>query len=100
MINIDRVRKLIKDGKYIISRHARIRMFERNITTEKIMNVILYGEVVEEYLDDKPCPSLLMLGFVENEPYHVVLADCGDYVVIITVYKPSEDKWYEYRFRR
>ena len=100
MVDIDKIRKLIKDGKFIISRHARIRMAERNITTEKVMNVILHGEVIEKYQDDKPCPSILMLGFVEGEPYHVVLADCGDYVVIITVYKPSKDRWYEHRFRR
>jgi len=45
MVNIDKIRKLIKDGKFIISRHARIRMAERNITTEKVMNVVLHGEV-------------------------------------------------------
>jgi len=74
-------------------------MFQRNISTEDIKEIIMKGEVIEEYTDD-PCPSALILGFLQNSPYHVVVAECEDHVRIVTVYKPEEDKWIDYRTRR
>ena len=41
-----------------------------------------------------------MLGFAEDIPYHVVVAQCEDHIRIVTVYKPEEDKWIGYRIRR
>jgi hypothetical protein len=35
-------------------------MVERGIYTDDIVYVIQYGEIVEEYSDDKPCPSFLI----------------------------------------
>ncbi len=75
-------------------------MFERNISTDEIVKVVLNGEIIEEYLNDKPCPSVLILGFSGGNPLHVVIAQCEDHVRIITVYKPETDKWIDYRVRR
>ena len=44
----------------------------------------------DEYPEDEPCPSALMLGFLENTPYHVVIAQCEDHMRIVTVYYPKE----------
>jgi hypothetical protein len=75
-------------------------MFQRNVSTDDIKSIIIKGEIIEEYLDDEPCPSILMLGFVVDTPYHVVVAQCEDHARIITIYKPEEDKWIRYRIRR
>ncbi|MFQ6056505.1 MAG: DUF4258 domain-containing protein [Methanosarcinales archaeon] len=75
-------------------------MFQRNVSTDDIKEVVMNGEIIEEYIDDEPCPSTLILGFLENHPYHVVVAECEDHARIVTVYKPKEDKWIGYRTRR
>ena len=99
-INFDRIKKLVKEDNFVISNHARVRMFQRNVSTDDIKRVITSGEVIEEYADDKPCPSVLILGFLKDTPYHVVVAECEDHARIITVYVPSEKKWIDYKIRR
>ena len=98
-IDHTRLTKLFLEDNFIISDHARVRMFQRNVSTEDIGQVILYGEMIEEYTDDEPCPSALFLGYVGGTPYHVVLAQCKDHVRVVTVYLPEKDKWIDYRVR-
>jgi hypothetical protein len=70
-------------------------MAEREIDRAAVLAVVYGGEVIEEYPDDSPCPSALVLGFVANRPLHVVVAlDAnGPDAYIITVYQPSPDKF-------
>jgi len=56
--------------------------------------------IIEEYPDDAPCSSMLILGFLDKTPYHVVVAQCEDHTRIITVYPPEEDKWVDHKIRR
>ncbi|MHB8180522.1 MAG: DUF4258 domain-containing protein [Acidithiobacillus ferrivorans] len=44
------------------SRHALQRMFQRAITEETILHPLGNGQIVEEYPDDHPYLSRLMLG--------------------------------------
>jgi hypothetical protein len=92
--------KLFQQNKFLISNHARIRMFQRNISTNEIRKIIENGEIIEDYSNDKPCPAALLLGFIENESYHIVIAQCEDHARVITVYHPEKDKWIDYRIRR
>ena len=98
-INHTRLTKLFLEDNFIISDHARVRMFQRNVSTEDIGQVVLYGKMIEEYTDDEPRPSALFLGYVGGTPYHVVLAQCKDHVRVVTVYRPEKDKWIDYRVR-
>jgi hypothetical protein len=41
-------------------------MFERNISDEVVEKVIKNGKIIEEYLDDKPYPSFLILGYEKD----------------------------------
>ena len=100
MDNKERITDLIKSGEILISHHARVRMFERNVSTDGLITVILSGEIIEEYHDDELCPSFLIMGSVEAVAYHAVIAVCMDHIRVITVYIPEEDKWIEYRRRR
>ena len=99
-LNLKRIKRIVEEDNFAISAHARIKMFQRNVSTDDIKGLVIKGEIIEEYIDDEPCPSALMLGFLENSPYHVVIAECEDHVRIITVYIPEEDKWIRYRIRR
>ncbi|HQN92167.1 MAG TPA: DUF4258 domain-containing protein [Methanoculleus sp.] len=51
-------------------------MFGRNISTDDLFLAIRTGEIIESYPDDEPCPSALMLGFIGDHAYHVVLGIC------------------------
>jgi len=97
---LERINTFLKEDRFFVSKHARIRMFQRNISTDDIKEAIMGGEIIEEYVEDEPCPSALVLGFLESTPYHVVVAQCRDHVRIVTVYRPEEDKWIGYRARR
>ena len=96
----ERIAELIEAGELLISHHARIRMFERNVSTDNLITIISSGEIIEEYSDDEPCPSVLIMGFIDAVAYHTVIALCTDHIRVITVYIPEQDKWIEYRRRR
>jgi hypothetical protein len=59
------------------------------------------GEAIEEYPDDTPYPSRLVLGWVGSRPLHVVAADNpeDEDTIVITVYEPEPNQW-EAGFRR
>lgn len=75
--------------------HAVQRMFERGVSADDVRQVIQTGKIIEDYPEDKPFPSRLILGFVERKPLHVVLAvDRGENrAIVITVYAPDPDLW-------
>ncbi|HUW68234.1 MAG TPA: DUF4258 domain-containing protein [Candidatus Nanoarchaeia archaeon] len=94
------IKELFYNNEFIISNHARTRMFQRNISTNDIRYIIENGEIIEDYLDDEPCPSALFLGLLKTKPIHIVIAQCEDHARIITVYIPDKDKWIDYRIRK
>ena len=62
----------------IVSNHARLRLFERNVSTDELLAVIAHGEIIETYPDDEPCPSALILGFINHTVHHVVVVFCTE----------------------
>lgn len=81
--------------------HAIQRMFQRRIGDEDVRHVLMTGEVIEEYPNDTPYPSRLVLGWRGARPLHVVVADNPDSqeTIVITVYEPDPEQW-EPDFRR
>ena len=87
---------------FIYRIHAVERMFQRDISEPEVETIIFNGEVIEEYLDDKPYPSFLVFGYIGEKAIHVVFAknEQNDYIVI-TVYQPDLIKWKnDYKTRR
>jgi len=69
-------------------------MFERGFSVDDVRAVLTTGEAIEEYPDDFPFPSRLVLGFVQERPVHVVAAHSAqDETIIITVYEPDATEW-------
>lgn len=81
--------------------HAIQRMFQRDVSEEDIRQALGTGETIQEYPDDQPYPSRLVLGWHGSRPIHVVVADNRDNheMVVITVYEPDPTEW-EPGFRR
>ena len=70
-------------------------MFERGIRHDDVRKVLEQGRVIEEYPDDKPYPSCLILGWAGNRPIHVVKAENQEenQTIIATVYEPDMFVW-------
>ncbi|HIP12460.1 MAG TPA: DUF4258 domain-containing protein [Arcobacter sp.] len=80
--------------EYIYRVHAIERMFQRDIYESQVEDVVVNGETIESYMDDKPYPSFLALGYADGLALHVVYAKDEDAnVIIITAYRPSLEKW-------
>jgi len=75
--------------------HAIQRMFERNVSVQNVKKVLQSGKLVEDYSEEMPFPSGLMLGGRGAHPLHVVVADnkTADEAVVITVYEPDLSRW-------
>ncbi len=72
-------------------KHALERMLERRIARSDVKEVLLTGELIERYSNDKPYASYLVAGKVGSEVYHVVVAydEKSETCFIITVYRPD-----------
>jgi hypothetical protein len=78
-------------------------MFERAISPDEVKDVVTQAEMIEEYPGDIPFPSILILGFVDKRPVHVVAAvdKKTDNCYVITVYIPDASIWSDdFRTRR
>ncbi|QMW06608.1 DUF4258 domain-containing protein [Spirosoma foliorum] len=83
----------VEKGHIEWRKHTLQRLVERQIRQKDVLNVLSLGEAIRYYYDDRPFPSVLMFGWVEDRPLHVVAsyAKADDMVYIITVYEPSLD---------
>ena len=94
LYTIEDFRKNNKSENIIISLHGQLRLNERNISVDDVMNAIDNGEIIEQYPDDFPFPSCLILGIsVKNEYIHVVVSMNEEKIYLITAYIPTSDKW-------
>ena len=83
--------------EYFFSGHVFKRMKERGLSPVVIRSIVETGTIIQEYPNDKPYPSWLILGFCENRPIHVVAAYDADEdkEYIITAYEPDTKLWSE-----
>jgi hypothetical protein len=83
--------------------HAVQRMFERDISLTKVRKALETGDVIEDYSDETPEPSRLMMGFQGKRPFHVVASEnpSNNEMTVVTVYLPDASKWKkDFRSRR
>ena len=94
LLYISDLQDLCQDKSIAMTKHAKNRLIERNINIENIKNAVMTGEIIEQYEDDEPFPSCLLLGMTEQDKYlHVVVSIDNEFMYIITAYYPDENKW-------
>jgi hypothetical protein len=92
---IVKIRKLTPK-KVLYLPHALRQMLrpDRMITRVEVSQVILKGEVIEDYPNDLRGHSCLLLGKGNKDrAIHVVCSPKEDYLAIITAYIPDSDEW-------
>lgn len=89
--------RLLADDRISFKRHALIRMQQRDIRADDVKTMLQTSEIIEEYDQDHPLPSVLLLGMTLNQrPLHAVVAvdtDGVGMVWVITVYEPDHLNW-------
>ena len=94
MIRIEDLREYYSKDMVFISEHAAERFRERMIRAKDIRLAVSNGEIIEQYPDDYPFPSCLILGTDESGRYiHVCMSDEGSSSRVITAYYPDSEKW-------
>ena len=105
-MDLDEIRRLLRDGRYEVSLHAQQERLEEDLDIEQIEAAIIeHGELLEDYPDDPRGESCLVLGFVGSRPLHVVLGwatmkdETQKMLRLITVHTPTTPKWTDPRTR-
>ena len=89
------IKKCIIERKVRWTYHINMRLEERFIDRENILNSIDNFEIIEDYPEDKYLPSCLVYSESKGKKFHMVIAldyDDGS-IVTVTAYRPSEEKW-------
>ena len=99
-MDISLIQDKIRKGQYYWRQHAIERSIERQVAEEEVTEVILSGEIIEEYSEDKYGPSCLIFGRTRTgRPIHVQCS-LPPSVWIITLYEPNPDEWINFRKRK
>jgi len=67
---------------------------ERMVTVDEVVEAARDGDIIEDYPDDPRGHSCLILGFTrQRRPIHIVCAPKEEFLVIVTAYEPTLNKW-------
>lgn len=93
-MDIEIIKKLCKANKLRWTNHIFVRLIQRGISISDVTNALITGEIIENYPDDYPYPSCLVLGLTVNNKFlHVVCGSNEEELWLITAYYPDKDKW-------
>ena len=101
-LTIDVLRKLCIHGRVRWTEHVLIRLLQRGISRDDVKAAIQSGTIIEQYPDDYPYPSCLILGIgINDRVLHVVCGVGLDELFVITAYDPNPDEWdHDFKKRR
>ena len=93
-MEIGNLQKLCADDAIRWTGHVLKRLMQRGISQADVTHAIRDGEIIEEYPDDYPFPSCLLLGSTAaGTALHVVCGQGPDEVWMITAYCPDSAEW-------
>lgn len=84
------------DEKILWSLHAVAKLRTEGLRKKDIEDSLKECIIIEDYaMEGRPLPGCLVLGFTGSLPVHSVIAIDMDFdrIFVITVYKPSTERW-------
>lgn len=94
------IRESVARGVYELSLHADDERLADDLSIDDLEEVLRSATILEDYPEDRRGHSCLVLGYVREEPVHVV---CGltrqNTLMIVTVYRPAPPRWRTERVR-
>lgn len=100
--DIELLRDAVAQGRLRWQLRALERLLERGISRGEVRDTILHGDIIEEYMADKPFPSCL-IAQMKTRPLHVVAAINTDASIghVVTAYRPDLEHFEDdYKTRR
>lgn len=95
-MEIKDIQAILDSGTLNYGLHAIMRMEERGISKGDIEDTIRFGEIIEEYPNQKPYPRCLILrSLFRGRPLHIVLGVNleGRSLYLVTAYEPDIRRW-------
>lgn len=92
-MNIEDIQALYVNRAVVLTQHFLDKIEMRDIKLADVKAAVMNGEIIEQYPDDYPHPSALILGFSGDKPVHIVVGNDGDLIWLITAYFPDVNKW-------
>ena len=95
-MNKELVNKAITSNNIEWRKHSLERMLQRGISCQNVKDVLLKGEIIEHYKNDKPFESALFYKKIDK-PLHVVASlDKNEIkIYVITAYIPDNSHFLE-----
>ena len=90
MAMLGNIKDFCRQGRIEWTAHVQQRIVQRGISRQDVKDALMSGEIIEDYPDDCPFPSCLMLG---ANRLHVVCGVSTEALWVITAYRPMEDQW-------
>jgi len=103
---LSKIKSCFSENRVLYTSHSRKEMDDEEfgkIKEHEVFEAIQDCEIIENYSDDKPYPSVLIYGISKHKrPLHIVCAYSNedDKTIIVTVYQPNPDLWDDYRRRK
>lgn len=97
------IHEKVERRQYRLTGHAERERESDKIAVQEIEEALSSNkaEVIENYPEDVRGRSCLIMGFTKGEkPLHIVCGLGQDYLIIITVYRPDQKQWINWRHRR
>lgn len=91
--SLEQLRALNKPETMVITQHSRKRFAERGIALADVCEAINTGTIIEDYPNDFPFPSCLILGKSHKMNLHICASINDGMIYIITAYVPDPAKW-------
>lgn len=93
-MDISDLQKLCGGGSIRWTGHVLKRLLQRGIAQADVIQAIQTGEIIEDYPNDYPYPSCLLLGTdAIGAPLHVCCGRGPGEIWMITAYHPNLDEW-------
>jgi hypothetical protein len=94
VMTIETIQELCAKKTIRWTNHIVKRLLQRGIEQDDIFNALMTGEIIEQYPDDYPYPSCLVLGLIlAMKKFHVVCGANESELWLITAYYPDPDEW-------
>lgn len=91
------IQRCVRERRIHWAFHVNMRLRNRFISRQKILESVSTFEIIEAYPEDKYLPSYLVYSPHEGSVFHVLFAVdvAGDNVRIVTSYYPDTEEWEE-----
>lgn len=92
---IEEIRRKILEQEFEFSKHAVDQSILRKIRVQEVKEMIVNGEIIEDYPDDKYGASCLICGLTSSgRPIHLQCSyPSRPLLKVITLYEPSTERW-------